>query len=78
MNERRKVCAVSKLSALFVGKWWYWAGYPALCFDINEIRLEPEIERDANDYLPDGPPLGRVLAKLRAGKPITIVTMEIR
>ena len=67
--------AASKLSAVFVGKWWYWALYPALCFDIDEIRLEPTIERDANDYLPDGPPLGRVLAKLKAGKPITIVTM---
>ncbi|HMF38638.1 MAG TPA: SGNH/GDSL hydrolase family protein, partial [Isosphaeraceae bacterium] len=32
-------------------------------------------ERDANDHLPDGPPLGRVLAQLKAGKPITIVTM---
>src|SRR5271157_5423312 len=59
--------AASKLSAVFVGKWWYWALYPALCFDIDEIRLEPTIERDANDYLPDGPPLGRVLAKLKAG-----------
>jgi len=53
----------------------YWPEYPALCFDIDEIRLEPTIERDASDHLPDGQPLGRVLAKLKAGKPITIVTM---
>ncbi len=67
--------AASKLSAIFVGKWWYWPQDPAVCFDIDEIRLEPTIERDASEHLPDGPPLGRVLAKLRAGKPITIVTM---
>ncbi len=65
----------SKLSAIFVGKWWYWSLYPAICFDIDEIRLEPTIERDASEHLPDGPPLGRVLAKLKAGKPVTIVTM---
>ena len=60
--------AASKLSAVFVGKWWYWSLYPALCFNIDEIRLELTIERDANDHLPDGPPLGRVLAKLKAVK----------
>ena len=65
----------SKLSALWFGKWWYWGGYPAIAFSIDDIRLEPKIERDARDYRPDGPPLARTLAKLKAGKPITIVTM---
>jgi lysophospholipase L1-like esterase len=65
----------SKLSSLWIGKWWYWGEYPACSFAIDEIRLEPEITRDANDYQPTGDPLARVKAKLKAGRPITIVTM---
>ncbi len=65
----------SKLSGLWFGKWWYWNDYPALSFAIDEVRLEPTIDRDANDHRPDGPPLGRVRARLVAGKPVTIVTM---
>lgn len=64
----------SKLSALWVGKWWYWGDYPALSFAVDEIRLEPVIERGEADD-PDGLPLARVLAKLKAGKPLTVVTM---
>ena len=67
--------APSRLSALFVGKWWYWALYPAISFDVDEIRLERKIDRDTTDYRPEGPPLARVLQKLKAGKPVTIVTM---
>ncbi len=65
----------SKLSGLWIGRWWYWGDYPALDFAIDEIRLEPKVERDARTYRPDGPPLARTLARLRAGKPITVVTM---
>ncbi len=65
----------SKLSGLWFGKWWYWGDYPAISFAIDEIRLEPTIDRDAKDARPDGPPLGRVLAGLKAGKPVTVVTM---
>jgi lysophospholipase L1-like esterase len=65
----------SKITGLWVGKWWYWGDYPAISFAIDEIRLEPTVERDASDHRPDGPPLGRVLAKLKAGKPVTMVTM---
>jgi lysophospholipase L1-like esterase len=65
----------SKLSGLWFGKWWYWGDYPAIAFAIDEIRLEPMIDRDANHDRPDGPPLGRVLAKLGAGRPVSIVTM---
>ena len=65
----------SKLSGLWFGKWYYWGEYPALGFTIDEIRLEPTVERDARDFRPAGPPLARVLGKLRAGKPITVVTM---
>jgi lysophospholipase L1-like esterase len=67
--------APSKVSAVWFGKWWYWGDYPALSFAVDEIRLEPTIERDASDHRPDGPPLGRALAKLKAGRPITVVTM---
>lgn len=65
----------SKLSGLWVGKWWYWGDYPAVAFDIDEIRLEPAIARDDRPFRPDGRPLARVLMKLRAGEPVTIVTM---
>jgi len=65
----------SKLSALWVGKWWYWRDYAAHSFALDELRLEKKIERDSNDYKPTGAPLARTLAKLKAGKPITVVTM---
>jgi lysophospholipase L1-like esterase len=65
----------SKISALWVGKWWYWRDYAAHSYAIDDIRLEKEITLDTNDYKPSGPPLRRVLEKLKAGKPVTIVTM---
>lgn len=65
----------AKLVGPWFGKWWYWGDYPALSFAVDEIRLEPTIDRDTNSYTPDGAPLARVLAKLKAGKPVTVVTM---
>ena len=65
----------SHVSALWFGKWWYWGEYPAHSFAVDEIRLEEKIAPDDADYKPDGAPLARVLAKLKAGKPVTIVTM---
>jgi lysophospholipase L1-like esterase len=65
----------SKVSGLWFGRWWYWGDYPDLTFAVDEIRLEPTIDRGANDYRPAGPPLGRVRAKLEAGQRITVVTM---
>ncbi|HYF00161.1 MAG TPA: SGNH/GDSL hydrolase family protein, partial [Planctomycetota bacterium] len=65
----------SKLSTLWFGKWWYWRDYGAHSFAIDEIRLEPTIATDDNLYLPSGDPLARVRAKVKAGQPITIVTM---
>jgi len=67
--------APSKLSTLMFGKWWYWREYAAHSYTIDELRLEPTITLDTNLYLPSGAPLERVQAKLKAGKPITIVTM---
>jgi lysophospholipase L1-like esterase len=65
----------SQVSAVWVGKWWYWGDYPAVSFALDEIRLEPEIDLDATDYKPAGPPLARVAEKLKSGKPVTVVTM---
>jgi lysophospholipase L1-like esterase len=67
--------APSKVSGFWLGKWWYWRDYPALAFAVDEIRLEEKIELDTADYRPIGAPLERMLAKLKAGKPVTIVTM---
>ena len=67
--------APSKVSALWFGKWWYWRDYPAHAFAVDDIRLEEHIDLDTKDYRPQGPPLARVLAKLKAGKPVTIVTV---
>lgn len=65
----------SKLSGLWVGKWWYWGDYPPLTFTLDEIRLEPRVDRDESAYRPIGAPLARTSARLKAGKPLTIVTM---
>jgi lysophospholipase L1-like esterase len=65
----------SKVSGLWFGKWWYWRDYPACSFAIDELRLEDKIDLDTKDYKPAGGPLERVLAKLKAGKPVTVVTM---
>lgn len=65
----------SKFSAMWFGKWWYWGDYPAHTFTVDEIRLEPTIERDTKEYKPEGLPLARVAEKLKTGQPITVVTM---
>ena len=64
----------SKLGPLWFGKWWYWRDYAAHSYAIDDIRLEPTI---AQAEIPPsvGAPLTRVQAKLKAGKPITVVTM---
>jgi lysophospholipase L1-like esterase len=67
--------APSKLGQLWIGKWWYWREYPAHSFAIDEIRLEPTLPEVAAEVTAAGQGLVRVTAKLRAGKPITIVTM---
>lgn len=65
----------SKLSALWVGKWWYWRDYPAHSFALDELRLETRVPQDRTSYRPVGDPLSRVKARLQAGKPISVVTM---
>lgn len=65
----------SKISALWFGKWWYHRDYPACKFAVDDFRLIDKIETDSRDYKPSANPLDRTLAKLKAGEPITIVTM---
>ncbi len=67
--------APSKLSPVQFGKWWYWKDYAAHSYAIDDIRLEPTINADMREYRPQNAPLARTLAKLKAGKPITVVTM---
>lgn len=67
--------APSKLGSFWFGKWWYWRDEAAHSFTIDEMRLEPTIMVDANLYKPAGNPLERIQAKVKAGKPVTIVTM---
>ncbi|HYF49538.1 MAG TPA: GDSL-type esterase/lipase family protein [Planctomycetota bacterium] len=66
--------APSKLGRLSFGKWWYWRDYGKHSYTIDDFRLEPTIETPKAEK-PAGAPLERVLAKLKAGKPVTIVTM---
>ncbi|WP_020468473.1 GDSL-type esterase/lipase family protein [Zavarzinella formosa] len=65
----------SKLSGLWIGKWWYWGEYPACSFAIDDIRLEPTIERPAKEFKTDRPALRHVRDLLKAGKPVSVVTM---
>lgn len=64
----------SKLSALWVGKWWYWRDYPAISFAIDRIQLEPSITREEPPTSEDAL-LQRVAEKLKSGEPINVVTM---
>lgn len=66
--------APSKVSWVAFGKWWYWRDYAAHSYAIDDMRLEPRIPT-APAAIPSGGPLDRIRAKLKAGKPITIVTM---
>jgi lysophospholipase L1-like esterase len=67
--------APNRFRNVWFGKWFYWREYPACSFAIERMQLEKKIERDAADYTPQKPGLPRVLAKLKARQPITIVTM---
>lgn len=56
------------------GKWFYWRDYPAHSYTIDQVVLEEKIELPQTPE-PKEPGLTRLRAKLKAGKPITIVTM---
>ena len=51
----------SRLSGLWFGKWWYWGDFPALTFNIDEICLEPHVDRIADIYRPVGAPRDRLV-----------------
>jgi lysophospholipase L1-like esterase len=67
--------APSRFRNVWIGKWFYWREYPACSFAIERMALERHIDRDAADYTPREPGLPRVLARLKARQPVTIVTM---
>jgi len=67
--------APSGFGNLWFGKWYYWGDYPACSMTIDQIALEPSIPVDASDYTPAAPGTPRLLAKLKAKQPVTIVTM---
>ena len=73
--DRRDGYPPSKFGNLWFGKWHYWRDYPACSFTIDQIALEPTIAVDRTDYTPPKGGAGRLLARLKAGKPVTIVTM---
>ena len=60
---------------VWFGKWFYWGDWPACSFAIDQIALEPAIEVDTTDYTPAAAGAPRLAAKLKAGRPVTIVTM---
>jgi len=67
--------APSKMSQMWIGKWWYWHDVEAHTFAIDHFALERTIERDETEYRPRGAPLARTLQKLKAGKPVSVATM---
>ena len=67
--------APSRFGNLWLGKWYYWRDFPACSFAIDEVALEAKVELDPVDYTPPRASMPRLLAKLKARQPITIVTM---
>jgi lysophospholipase L1-like esterase len=67
--------APSGFGNLWLGKWWTWRDYPAHSFTIDQVALESEIPVDATDYTPPKAGTPKLLARLQAKKPVTIVTM---
>jgi lysophospholipase L1-like esterase len=65
----------SRFRNVWVGKWFYWREFPACSFTIERMALEKHIDCDTKDYVPAEPGLPRLLAKLKAHEPVTIVTM---
>ena len=65
----------SKFGNFWFGKWWYWRDYPAVSYVVDQVALEPEAPVDRNDYTPQTGGAPRLLAKLKAKEPVTVVTM---
>ena len=67
--------APSRFGYICFGKEKHWDDFPACSFAIDQIALEPEIPADKTDYTPARSGTPRFLAKLKAGQPVTMVTM---
>jgi len=67
--------APSGFGNFWFGKWFYWRDYPACSFTIDQIAVERSIPVDRADYTPAQAGLPKLLEKLRAKQPVTIVTM---
>jgi lysophospholipase L1-like esterase len=65
----------SSFGNLWFGKWWYWRDYPPVSFTVDHVALEPIVEVDRTDYTPAQGGTPKLLAKLEAKQPVTIVTM---
>jgi len=67
--------APSRFGNLWFGKWFYWGSYPGHSFTIDHIVLEPSVAVDTTDYTPVRGGAPKLLKKLEARQPVTIVTM---
>ena len=67
--------APSRFGNLWFGKWYYWGEYPAHAFAVDEVALERDIPVDTTDYTPPIAGTPRLLARLKARQPVTVVTM---
>ncbi len=67
--------APSGFGNLWFGKWWYWRDYPAHSFTVDQVALEPTVPVDRADHTPERSGTPKLLAKLQAKQPVTIVTM---
>jgi lysophospholipase L1-like esterase len=67
--------APSRLGNLWFGKWYYWRDFPACSFAIDQVALEPSLAPDATDYTSAQAGTPRLIAKLKARQPVTIVTL---
>jgi len=65
----------SAFGNFWFGKWWYWRDYAAHSYTVDSIALEAKIDLPPDPPPPAGPPLAKTAAKLKAGQPVTIVTM---
>ena len=66
--------APSHFGNLWFGKWFYWRDYPAHAFAIDQIALEGKIVSKVESG-PVATGLKLIRSKLKAQRPITLVTM---
>jgi len=65
----------SHFGYFWFGKRVRWFEYPAHSFAVDQIQLEPTIALDSTDYTPATGGTPRLLAKLKAKQPVTVVTV---